>query len=187
MTMGQVTLSGQAPTVGFPVMSNTQIEQADTNALYEPGMVIAVRNNGNWSWAEYVQLDNNGCSQGEVLVTNFATFKQYSVRQAVVADDGYQDTMRGISAATIASQRFGWMYIGGYVEKADCSKTVASADGLTISASTAGKLTPVRASSVLNATTGTVVNGTVPVGRIGIGRSAFATGVGSITILGMWG
>lgn len=181
----QFNLSGQISTWGIPVMSNTQVEQADTNAVYEPGVIVAVKNSGNWSLAAYVQLDNNGCSQGEALVTNYATLKQYSVKAAGTAD-GFLPALRGIAAATVASQKFGWMYIAGYVEKADLSHTAASGEFLTISGSTAGKLTPHLASSVLNATIGTVTNATVPF-AVAVARTAIATGVGSISILGMWG
>lgn len=179
------TPAGQIKSYGFPILFNAQVEQADSAAVYEAGMIVAVKNGTNWSLAEYIQLDNNGVSQGEVLVTNFATLAQFSVKKAATAD-GKLPLMRGIAAATIASQKFGWMYIGGYVEKGDSSETVASGEMLTISGSTAGKLTADKASSVLNATFGTTEFSTIPA-IVAIGRTAFATGVGSISILGIWG
>lgn len=166
---------------GLPLLSNKQVEQADTGATFEPGMIVAVRNGTNWGLAEYIQLDNSGCSQGEALVTNHATLAQFSVRQAATADDG--TPLRGIACATIASQKFGWMYIQGYVEKADLSKTSASGEYLKLSASTAGKLTPIRA-SVFNA--GTQGSSSMFV-VVAVSRGTISTGVGSISLLGMWG
>lgn len=166
----------------FPVVSGAQITANDTTSKMEPGTIMAVRTQTDqWSLVEYVQLDNNGVSQGEALVTNFATLKQYSVAKAATTDAGVP--MRGIAAATIASQRFGFMYIGGYVEKADISQTVASGEYLMIGGSTAGKLTNDKA-SVFNA--GTQGN-TSAFMVVGVARTAFATGVGSIQILGVWG
>lgn len=180
-------MSGKIKDYGLPLLATSQVEQADTAAVFEPGVIVAVRNNtaGAWSLAEYIQLDNNGCSQGEVLVTNFATLKQYSMIKAATAE-GRQPMLRGIAAATIASQKFGWMYIWGYVEKADLSHTAASGELLCISASTAGKLTPDAASSALNATLGTSINATTP-WTCAIARTAIATGIGSVSLIGMWG
>lgn len=178
-------VAGRFPGYGLPVLSNKQAEQADTAAIYEPGMIVAVKNGSNWSLAEYVQLNNDGVSQGEVLITNFATLNQYSVKKAGTAD-GRLPGMRGIAAATIASQKYGWMYIAGYVEKADLSHTAASGELLTISGSTAAKLTPDGASSLLNATFGTSQFVTIP-WVVAVARTAIATGVGSVTIIGCWG
>lgn len=183
--LGMKALSGQLPVYGFPVLTNAQIEQADTAAIYEPGVIVAVKNSSNWSLAAYVQLNNDGCSQGEALVTNFATLAQYSVKKAATAD-GRLPHFRGVAAATIASQKFGWMYIQGYVEKADLSHTAASGEMLCISGSTAGKLTPDGASSLLNGTFGTSNFVTIP-WAVAIARTAISTGVGSISLLGCWG
>ena len=169
----------------FPLLSNKQIEQADTAQVFEPGQIVAVRNSGNWSLAMYVQLDNSGCSQGECLITNYATLEQFSLAKSGTAD-GKNPSLRGIAAATIASQKFGWAYIWGYVEKADTSQTAASGEMLCISGSVAGKMTSDAASSVLNSTIGTVSQMTIPF-AIAVARAAFATGVGSVSILGMWG
>ena len=185
MTLGMKRRPGQIRDYGFPVLKNTQIEQADAEAIYEPGIIIAVKNGDNWSLASYCRLDNNGCSQGEALVTNYATLAQYGVAKAAT-DDGKLPNLRGIAAATIASQKYGWMYIAGYVEKADLSHTAASGEMLTISGSTAGKLSPDGASSVLNATLPCITAATLP-WPVAVARTAIATGVGSISILGMWG
>ena len=170
MTLGMVNRPGQLPNYGFPVLANSQVEQDDAAAVYEPGMIIVVKNVSNWGLAEYIQLDNNGCSQGETLVTNFATLAQYSVAKAST-DDAWSRAFRGFAAATIASQAFGWMYIGGYVEKVSVTNTVASGDFLQISGSTAGGVTGLQASPHV----------------IGISRTANAGTIGSVTIIGVWG
>lgn len=153
----------------------------------EPGaMSLFKDSNGNTALVEIVQLDNNGCSKGEVLVTNFATLKSYSVAKAT-AGDAFAPHFRGLAAATIASQRMGYMIIGGYVETADLSHTAASGELLTISGSTAGKLTPHNASSFWGATLGlSSTLGTAPF-VFAIARTAIATGTGSVSILGVWG
>lgn len=153
-----------------------------TGARGEPGQIFVHKDtSGNFSLVEIVQLDNNGCSQGEVLVTNFATLKSYSVAKAATADEGAP--MRGIAAATIASQKVGYMYIGGYVEKADLSHTAASGEYLMISGSTAGKLTPNKASVFNAGTQGNASQFQV----VAVARTAIGTGVGSVSILGVWG
>lgn len=165
----------------FPVVSGAAIDGNDTTAKHEPGTIMAYRNGKNWSMVEYCVLDNNGVSQGEALITNYATLVAGGVAKAAVGDSG--TPIRGIAAATIASQRYGWMYIGGYVEKADLSETVASGEYVRVSGSTAGKLTPNAASVFNNGTQGNASAFVV----VGVARGAFATGVGSIQLLGIWG
>lgn len=178
-------------TSSFPVISTTDFTSNQTTATYEPGTVYAVNPAGrNWSLVEYIQLDNNGCSQGEVLVHNYATLVSYSVAKAATTDMG-APAFRGIAAATIASQRFGFMTIGGYVEKGDVSLTVASGDFLTISGSTAGKLSPNNGAGGVkafwNATLGqSSTLGTAPF-VVAVARGAYATGVGSMILNGVWG
>lgn len=181
MTLGMKRRPGQIPAYGFPVLKNSQIEQADSAALYEPGMIIVVKNGDNWSLASYVELSNDGCSQGEALVANYATLGSFRVAKAGTGDRGIP--MKGVAAATIASQKFGWMYIQGYVEKADLSETPASGEFLMISGSTAGKLTP-NAASVFQSGTQGNASAFVVVARA---NAAFATGVGSISLVGVWG
>ena len=156
--------------MGLPELRDAQAQTVSTAAVYQPGAIFVHRNGSNWGLIQYVQLDNNGCSQGDSLVTNYATIVSYSVAKAST-DDQSSRPFRGVACATVASQRFGFMYIGGYVEKADCSYTVASGDFLYISGSTAGKLTPLPA-------------GPHP---IAVARGAFATGVGSVSLIGVWG
>ncbi len=45
-----------------------------TNARGEPGQIFVSKNSaGEFSLVEIVQLDNNGCSQGEALVHRIAS------------------------------------------------------------------------------------------------------------------
>ena len=155
---------------GFPELIGTQALTVSTAAVYQPGSIFVHRNGNNRGLLQYVQLDNNGCSQGESLVTNFATLVSWSVAKAST-DDMYSRPFRGIACATIASQYFGFMHIGGYAEKADISMTVASGDFLSLSGSTAGKLTGLQASPH----------------AVAVARTAIATGVGSISLIGIWG
>lgn len=176
--------------MSFPVVgpgSITDTWDPTTNPRGEPGTVLLYKDaNGNTGVVEIVQLDNAGCSQGEVLVTNFATLKSFSVTKASTTD-AFAPHFRGLAAATIASQKCGYMIIGGYCEKADLSKTAASGETLTISGSTAGKLTAARASSFWGATLGlSSTSGTAPF-IFAIAKTAIGTGIGSVQILGMWG
>lgn len=165
----------------FPIVAGAAISGNDTTAKAEPGTIMAVRTAKEWSLVEYVELDNNGVSQGEALVSNLATIGQGRVAKAATSDEGAP--IRGIAAATIASQRFGWMYIGGYVEKADFSQTTASGEYLMISGSTAGKISNNRASAAFVGTQGNASMFVV----IGQARAAIGTGVGSMVLLGVWG
>lgn len=174
--------SGQfSGTYPFPLFSNTQVEATSSGAVFEPGMIVAVRNGTNWSLARYVVMDNTGCSQGDALVNNFATLAQHNVKAAAVGDEGAP--IAGIACATLGSLKYGWAYIYGYVEKADLSHTAASGEYLMVGASTAGKLTPNKA-SVFNA--GTFGSSSAFV-VVAVARTAIATGVGSISLCGMWG
>lgn len=166
----------------FPVVSGAQVVAGgDSSAKHEPGTILAYRSvTDQWALAQYLQMANTGLSQGEVGVVNFATLKQYSVKPAATTDGGAP--MAGIALATIASQKFGFLAIQGYVEKADLSHTAASGEYLCLSGSTAAKLTPDRA-SVVNA--GTLNTSALVI--LAIARTAIATGVGSVTICGTWG
>ncbi len=171
--------------MSFPVVgpgSITDTWDPTTNARGEPGQILLMKNAaGECSVVEIVQLDNAGCSQGEVLVQNFATLKGYSVSKASTTDKG--GLMKGIAAATIASQKCGYAIIGGYVEKADLSFTAASGEYLKISGSTAGKLSAHTASCFNSGTQGNATAFVV----VAIARTAISTGVGSVQILGLWG
>lgn len=153
-----------------------------TNARGEPGQIFVSKNSaGEFSLVEIVQLDNNGCSQGEALVQNFATLKGYSVKTSATTDEGAP--MKGVAAATIASQKCGYAIIGGYCEKMDFSHTAASGEYICISGSTAAKFTPNKASCFNLGTLGNASQVMV----VAVARAAIATGVGSAQILGVWG
>ena len=155
---------------GLPELKDTQVSTVSTAAVYQPGTLFVHRNGSNWGLVQYVQLDNNGVDKGQVLVTNYATLVSYSVAKAST-DDMYSRPIRGIACATIASQYYGFMHIGGYAEFADLSQTVASGDFLSLSGSTAGKLTGLAGSPHV----------------VAVARTAIATGFGSISMIGIWG
>ena len=168
--------------VSHGALTDTWDPTATDGNRAEPGTIMATRTSTDqWSLVQCVQVDNRGVSQGEVLVTNFATLKSYSVAKASTTDGGAP--LGGIACATIGSQKCGWMYIQGYVEKADLSQTVASGEYISIGASTAGKLSNDKASAFNLAT---IVNVSAQM-VVAIARTAFATGVGSISICGCWG
>ena len=180
--------------VYFPIVSAGSVTDTwdPTSALVgqrgEPGTTVVAKDplTGEFSILKVIQMDNAGVSQGEVLVTNFATLKSHSMSKASTTDGFSPARFRGIAAATIASQKCGYMYIAGYVEKADLSLTAASGDLLSISASVAGKLTP-KNTSFWSGTAGVSSTlGTAPF-QFAISRAALATGVGSIQIVGVWG
>lgn len=168
--------------VSHGALTDTWDPTATDGNRAEPGSIFACRTQTDqWSLVQVVQLDNNGCSQGEALIRNFATMKQYSVSKSTTTSQG--QPMVGLAAATIASQKCGYAYIGGYVEKADLSFTAASGEFLQISGSTAGKLTA-KTASVFN----TVTNGNSSQFMVvAQARTAIATGIGSVSIVGVWG
>ena len=173
---------------GFEVIYDAQSTTTSTGGPWQPGQVVVHRSGTSRTQralAKWVLMDNNGCSRGEVLVTNFASTVESSVKKAATTDD--RCPIRGIAAATIASNKYGFAIISGYCEQADTSLTAASGEYLTVSASVAGKVTPLLA-SVFNAgyvnITGSVAS-TLMV--VAIARGAFATGVGSVQIVGTWG
>lgn len=169
----------------FPVVAPGSISDTwdpTTNARGEPGQIFVSKNSaGEYSIVEIVQLDNNGCAAGEVLVQNFATLKGYSVKTAATTDGGAP--MKGIAAAAIASQKCGYAIIGGYCETAQVSQTVASGEYLIIGGSVAGELTNHAASCFNLGTQGNASQFMV----LAVARAAFATGTGSVQILGVWG
>lgn len=176
-------LQGKIKDYGLPVLDSSQVafSGGDTAAVFEPGIIVAVRNGSNWALAEYVQNGNTVISQGEVCMNNYATLAQFRVTPGVAGDEGCP--IRGIAAGTIGSLKFGWMFIQGYVEKADLSHTAASGEYLMVSGSTAAKLTPNKA-SVFNAGT---FGSSSAFCVVAVARTAIATGVGSISLMGMWG
>ena len=174
---------------GFPILYDTQVTgQDDTAAAYQPGMVFMYRcgtGRVNLSLVKYVQLDNNGCDAGNVLVSNFATLTNYSVKKSATTDG--RGSIRGIAAATIASQYFGFMYIGGYVPSVLQSNTTASGEYLSVSASTAGCLTS-QVASCFNIGTTTFWDNASGAAIIARAHDIVASaGYGSVSLVGIWG
>ena len=170
----------------FPIVSGAQVTAGgDTTAKHEPGTIMAYRSaTDQWALVEYVQAGNNIISRYLAAVTNLATLKQYSVDLAGTGDRGGAN-FRGIALATIASQKFGFVAIGGYVEFAFVSETTASGEYLTMSGSTAGQLTPDRASVFNNGTQGNA-SAFVVVAYSKAAYATTATAAGSIQLIGVW-
>jgi hypothetical protein len=178
-----------ADAFGAMTLLDGQITTTSTSAIFPPGQIFYWRGGtgrANTALVRWVKLDNNGCSQGEVLVNDDGQTDSSGVKKASTTD-AFSPNFRGLSAATIASNSFGFMIIGGYCEKADLSFTAASGELLTISGSTAGKLTSKKASSFWGATLGlSSTVGTAPF-VFAIARTAIATGIGSVQLIGIWG
>jgi len=167
----------------FPVVSGAQLTSSDSTAKMEPGTIMACRSNTDqWRLVEYVQLDNNGTNKGYACVQNFATLKNWSVKTSAVTDGG--GPLKGIACATIASQYFGFITIGGYCDYALQSNTTASGEYLALSASTAGCLSNDKA-SCFNLATVINVSGLMVVGRAN--DIVASAGYGSISLVGIWG
>jgi hypothetical protein len=168
---------------------DSQSTTTSTGGPWQPGQVVVHRSGtgrGQRALLKWVLIDNAGCSRGEALVTDFAATVEYGVAKASTTDS-YLPHFRGIAAATIASNKFGFAIISGYCEQADLSETAASGELLAISGSTAGKLTPNRGSSFWTATVGLSSQlGSAPF-IFAVARAAAATGIGSVQILGTWG
>lgn len=174
---------------GFEVIYDAQSTTTSAGGPWQPGQVVVHRsgtNRGQRALAKWMLIDNAGISQGEVAITDFAATNSNTVAKASVTD-GNAPHFRGIAAASIASNKYGFFFINGYVESADVSETVASGELLTMSGSVAGKLAVNKASSFWGATLGlSSTVGTAPF-IFAVARGAFATGVGSVQILGTWG
>ena len=168
---------------------DTQSTTTSTGGPWQPGQVVIHRSGtgrAQRALLKWVLMDNNSCSRGEALVTDLATTVEHGVAKASTTDS-YLPNFRGIAAASIASNKFGFAIISGYCEQADLSETAASGELLAISGSTAGKLTPNRASSFWTATVGvSSALGSAPF-VFAQARTAIGTGVGSVQILGTWG
>lgn len=178
-----------ADAFGAMTLLDGQITTTNTSSIFPLGQIFYWRggtDRKNSALVKWVKLDNAGCSQGEVLIaddgqTTSAGFKKASTT------DAFSPSFGGLAAATIASNTHGFMIIGGYCEKADLSFTAASGELLTISGSTAGKLTSKKASSFWGATLGvSSALGSAPF-VYAIARTAIATGIGSVQIVGIWG
>ncbi len=174
---------------GYEVIYDAQSTTTSSGGPWQPGQVVVHRSGtgrAQRALAKWMLIDNAGISQGEAAITDYAATNSNTVAKASTTD-GAAPNFRGLAAATIASNRYGFFFINGYVESADCSETCASGELLTLSGSVAGKLTPNRSSSFWGATIGvSSALGSAPF-VFAVARAAFATGVGSVQILGTWG
>ena len=170
----------------FPIVSGAQVVAGgDSTAKQDLGTMMAYRSaTDQWALVQYVQAGNNAINRYLAAVTNHATLKQYSVELAATGDRGGAN-FRGIALATIASQKFGFLAIAGYVENALLSATTASAEYLCLSGSTAGQLTSNRASAFNNGTQGNV--SAFMVVAISKGAPASNNVAASIQLIGFWG
>ena len=170
----------------FPIVSGAQVVAGgDSTAKQEPGTIMAYRSaTDQWALVEYVQAGNSVIERYICAVSNHATLKSYSVRVPVVGDSG--SPIRGIAIATIASQKFGFIAIGGYVENALVSSSAAaSGEYLRLSGSTAGNLTAINASVFNNGTQGNASAFVVVAVCKGLLTSSAVAG--SVQLLGVWG
>lgn len=174
---------------GAMTLLDGQITTTNTSSIFPEGQIFYWRGGTNrlqTALVRWVKLDNSGCSQGEVLIADDGQTTSAGVKKASTTD-AFNPSFRGLAAATIASNAYGFAIIGGYCEKADLSFTAASGELLTISGSTAGKLTTKKASSFWGATLGlSSTVGTAPF-IYAIARTAISTGIGSVQIIGVWG
>ena len=155
-----------------------------TGARGEPGTLHVYKNDttGEFSLVRIIQMDNNGCTAGQVLMLNHATLKGYSRRVSATTDSGAIPS--GIAVTAIASQKCGYEYCGGYAI-VDVSQDCASGEYLMTSVSTAGQLSNDRA-SVFNAATSWGVTSSFFV--CGVLRSVGTAACdASIQMLGVWG
>lgn len=169
---------------GFEVIYDTQITTTSTGGPWQPGQVVLHRSGtgrAQSALAKWVKVAS-ACSQGEALVTDFGATSESSVAKAATTDMGAP--IRGIAAASCASGSFIFAVIQGYCENAESSQTCASGEYLMISGSTAGKLTNDQAST-FNTIQGTLAGSLKMI--VAVARAAFATGLGSVNIVGMWG
>lgn len=168
---------------GYAVVSGAQVNAGgDPTPKMQPGTLMAYKDGDQWSIVQYVLADNNGWSLGEALVKSYATAKHYCVKKAATIDNGAP--LGGIALSTVASNRYGWMVVHGYVEKAYVSEEAAPGEYLCIGASTAGQLTSDKASTFNRASAWAGSSFLV----VGAANATVAGGaLGSITLLGFWG
>jgi hypothetical protein len=169
---------------GFEVIYDSQITTTTTGGPWQPGQIVLHRSGtgrAQSALAKWVKVPS-ACSQGEALVADLSATSESTVAKAATTDSGAP--IKGIAAASCASGSFIFAVIQGYCENADSSQTCASGEYLMVSASTAGKLSNDIAST-FNTIQGTVAGSLKMV--VAVARGAFATGVGSVNIVGMWG
>lgn len=173
---------------GYEVIYDTQLQATSSGGPFRAGQVVVHRSGTDrlqWALAKWVKFPH-GISRGEVAVTDFSQTVESSVTKASTTDSYSPGTFRGVAGGSVASGYYGFSVISGYCEQVYSSETAASGEGMTISGSTAGQLTPNRGSSFWTATVGVSSQlGTAPF-LYAVARGAFATGLGSIQILGTW-
>ncbi len=172
---------------GYPIILGDQGTQTSSAPLYQPGAVFMWRKGTGNAYAgviQYVQLDNNGCSYGQTLQPNDATITGYSVK-VVDKSSGKGPNFVGIAAATIASQYFGFMVIGGYCEYAYSASAAASGNVLCLAATATGQLSVGSADYYTATTAGSDATSCI---GIAVARGAItAAALGSVTLCGHWG
>jgi hypothetical protein len=176
---------------GYPVLFGAQVTQTSSKPLHQPGAVFMWRKGTGNAYAgivQYVQLDNNGCSYGQALIANPATISGYSVMITDLCSTfGKSPNFVGIAAATIASQYYGFMVIGGYCECAYCASAAASGNVLGLAATATGMLTPAEVATVWAATESGTGDFSGVMG-VAVARGAItAAAMGSVTLCGHWG
>jgi hypothetical protein len=170
----------------FPILNGAALKAGgDTDPLAEPGVIQAYKySDGQWCLAQYIQLGAATVDSGMCLVPNDATLKQWSVKKAGTGNRG--GPLAGIALATIASAKYGWMAIQGYVGSALLSNTTASNDNLIIGASASAQLSNAAATDFFTASSPFVdSSGFVIVAKA---KDAVASGAySSIQLCGCWG
>jgi hypothetical protein len=118
---------------GFEVIYDDQSETTSTGGPWQPGQIVVHRSGtgrAQRALAKWMLIDNAGISQGEVAVSDFAATNSNTVAKASTTD-GAAPHFRGIAAATIASNKYGFFFINGYGrfrrthddERFDCRET----------------------------------------------------------------
>jgi hypothetical protein len=156
----------------------------DTDAKAEPGCVQMYRySDGQLCMAQYVQNGNRvAIDAGNVTVHNDATLKAWSVMKASLLNHGMP--MAGIALATIASQKYGWIAIRGYVGSALTENVGTAMVPLYISLTTEGYLTDLPSRYL--AATAVASDLSSGMRAVAIARSTTA-GLASVSIIGCWG
>jgi hypothetical protein len=169
----------------FPVIAGAQVVSGgDTDAKAEPGCIQMYRySDGQFCMAQYVQNGNRvAIDAGNVTVPNDATLKAWSVQKASIKHGGRP--MAGIALATIASQKWGWIAIRGYVGSALTENVGTAMVPLYISTTTEGYMTDLP--SLWLTATGYASAANSGAMAVAIARDTTA-GLASVTIRGCWG
>ncbi len=170
----------------FPVISGAAlVSGGDTDAKAEPGCVQMYRySDGQYCMAQYVRNGNvTAINAGICCMPNNATLMQYGVRAALTTDG--RQPIAGIALATIASQKYGWIAIRGYVGSAYTVNVGTAFCPLFLSTVTAGYLGDIPSAVYYTAGVATDTGGTLAA-PIALARDT-AAGLASISLIGCWG